>query len=628
MDRFIAESRETVYGVDAPVYDASFCGLCKRKSHTDTCPYGLEEKRLEKLKRAQEEREMERRDRRGGRSRSRSRDRDRGREQKDKERLEIERKILEQREALAREDEERKLRDATDRARAAALAFGGGGIPMIGGPGAVPLVTPGLSGAANPIGMMMHSQTSPQAAHSHYMNPFHPLNQMGPSPEMMASMAQFTSMMDPMGGVGGGYSNQKETVPVPSGYAAHVQAMEDQRARSYADEMARRAEMERDEMERRAMMEREREEMDRREKTEAIEARLRAEMEARLHEEIEQKRKEMEMELMEKLAPREMRKLGGDFGAAMSAYGMTGSLSTSIPTSMPMNPYAGMTNTYQSQPSFNPYSQPSPYGIAPVGSNGMNASSSSSTSNPYSASTSMQPMQSMQQQQLPMNEMPEFMEIKRLVNDNADTLKNLAYARDQSLATHPVLVRVGTLGGGSIMTQLELSELRDELKDFLVMLQRRAQDGRAKPIEVKKEVKIERGGRNDRYRRDDDRRRRSRSRSRSYERRGDRRDDKRRGGGSGWEHGGRRDIPNEVKKEEVIDIEEVEVIVQVGGNKFRQLREKEAMGLKRDNIVVAQDLKSGKWSTAKVLKVQDKRIQLTVGNAIWKKEFNEVYTPI
>ncbi|GMR59094.1 hypothetical protein PMAYCL1PPCAC_29289, partial [Pristionchus mayeri] len=598
LDQLIAESRERVYGVNAPVYDSSFCGLCKRKTHTETCPYGVEEKRLAKLRKAQEEREMARRERRGrSRSRSREKGRDPLREQKERERLEIERKILEQREALAREDEERKLREVTERARAAALAYGGGGIPMVGGPGAAPLVTPGLSGSANPIGMMMHSVPT-QPNPPPFANPFHPLNPLGPSPEMVASMAQFAAMMDPTGGGYGKPPQTKEPVTVPTGYAAHVQALEEQRVRMEAEDMARRAAMERER--------REREETERREKTEAA---LRAEMEARLHEEIEQKRREMEMELREKLAPREARRLGDDFGAAMSAYGVNVPVSTPLPTQMHVNPYGVMPNP---QHPFSPYPHSSPYGLPSMATNVLG------TPNPYSLVPSMQQS---------MTELPEFIEIKSIVNDNADTLKNLAYTRDSNLTNHPVLIRVGNLGG-SVMSQMELRQLRDELKDFLAMLQRKVEDGRAKGLQDR-EVKMERG-RDERERREVDQRRR-RSRSRSYERRHDRRGRGSGGGGGSYETvgtgtggGWAYDKPKEVE----LDSEDVEVIVQVGGNRFRQLRAKEAMELKKDDIVVAQDLKSGKWSTAKVLRVSEKRVQLTVGNAMWKKEFNEVYTPI
>ncbi|GMT05217.1 hypothetical protein PENTCL1PPCAC_27391, partial [Pristionchus entomophagus] len=504
LDGLIAESRESVYGVDAPVYDASFCGLCKRKTHTETCPYGVEEKRLANLRRDQEDREIEKR---RGRSRSRSREgrRDTMREQKEKERLEIERKIMEQREALAREDEERKLREATERARAAALAFGGGGIPIVGGPGAAPLVTPGLSGQANPMEMMMMHPQAP----SPYMNPFHPLNQSGPSPEMVASMAHFAAMMDPMGGGGYGKPPPAREVTVPIGYAAHVQALEEERVRAQEEERARRI-----------AMEREREEMKRRERMEKTEAMMRAEMEARLREEIEEKRREMEMELREKFAPREARRIGGDFGAAMSAmnamsgYGVNVSTPSSIHVQSPMNPYGGMTS---GQESLNPYyPSPTSYGVASMGSNGMGLPPNP---NPYPL-----PSPPMQQMQPSMSDMPEFMEIKTLVNDNADTLKNLAYARDASLASHPVLMRVGNLSGGNHMSQMELRELRDELKDFLAMLGRKAQDGRVK--EPEREVKMERVERR-RGDRDD---RRRRSRSRSYERRDDRRNDRRGGG--------------------------------------------------------------------------------------------------
>ncbi|KAF8383459.1 hypothetical protein PRIPAC_72601, partial [Pristionchus pacificus] len=620
LDQFIAESRESVYGVNAPVYDDAFCGVCKRKTHTDTCPYGLEEKRVAKLKRDQEEREMERERReRRGRSRSRDRGRDIMRDEKDKERMDIERKIMEQREALAREDDDRKLKEATDRARAAALAFGGGGIPMVGGPGAAPLVTPGLSGTANPIEMMMN--TSSIQSNIPYGNPFHPLNHIGPSPEMVSSMAQFTSMMDP---IGGGYGNspmRKDPVTIPTGYAAHVKALEEQRARAQTEEMARRGE----EMARRGMFEREKDEMGMRDTTEAT---LRAEMEARLHEEIEQKRREMEMELREKLAPREVRKIGGDFGdfgAAMSAYGVNMPSTTSngygmnMPptTSMNINTYGGTPNTHDPM---NSYSQSTSYDHHSMSSNGL-----SSPPNQYACVTmqSMQPLQPLQPQQ-PWLDSPIFKEIQQLVNDNSDLFKNLAFAPDPTLATHPVLGKleaVGRMGGHD----MELIQVREELKVFISML--KSDSGRASAMEDRG-MKMERG-RDDRERRDEDRRER-RSRSRSFDRRDYRRDDKRvriRGGGRdsvegrvGW--GYRR------REEKMNGDDDVEVIVQVGGSRFRQLRAKEALQLKKNDIVVAQDLKNGKWSTAKVVKVSEKRVQLTVGNALWKKEFNEVYTPI
>ncbi|GMT10644.1 hypothetical protein PFISCL1PPCAC_1941 [Pristionchus fissidentatus] len=599
LDGMIAESREMLYGADAPVYDSSFCGLCKRKSHLETCPYGIEETRLANLRRMAENRDSDR-DRRDGRRRSRSRDRGRdlAREQKEAERLDIERKILAQREALMHEEEERKLKEATERARAAALAFGGGGIPMMGGPGAAPLVTPGLSGAANPMEMMMNHPSAP------FMHPFHPMNNphMGPSPEMMASMAQYAPMMDPMGG---GYVRptmpHRDPVSVPTGYAAHVAALEEQRVRAASEEMVRAKEREEDE---------------RRERAESA---LRAELERRLNEEIEQKRRDLEEELKQRLAPREVRRMGGDMGAVMNAYGVN-------PVSVPqqMNPYGGgpggmemgnqmgmsgqMQQQMQQQPSASPYGQPSPYGMqGSMGSNGLGA-----PLNPYAVNW---------------KETPEYDEVRRIVNENADTLKNLAFSRDTSIATHPVLTRLSMFTQDTNMDQMSLRGLATDLKDFLAMLKKKAEDGRKRPPEMM----LDRGpppevrGMERERKEEDRRRRRSRSRSRSR----DRRDDRRRGGREKDRYDGRREESGRTRETQPVEIEQEEVIVQVGSSRFRQLRAKEAMQLKKDDLVVAQDLKNGRWSTAKVVRVgSDNRVQLMVGNAQWKKEFNEVYRPI
>ncbi|PAV78653.1 hypothetical protein WR25_22210 [Diploscapter pachys] len=58
---------------------------------------------------------------------------------------------------------------------------------------------------------------------------------------------------------------------------------------------------------------------------------------------------------------------------------------------------------------------------------------------------------------------------------------------------------------------------------------------------------------------------------------------------------------------------------------LRTLTPEEIKKLEEGDVVVAQDMKTGKWNTARVSKMTRDRIILTVGNTTWKKKYDEIY---
>ncbi|KIH64789.1 hypothetical protein ANCDUO_04895 [Ancylostoma duodenale] len=71
-----------------------------------------------------------------------------------------------------------------------------------------------------------------------------------------------------------------------------------------------------------------------------------------------------------------------------------------------------------------------------------------------------------------------------------------------------------------------------------------------------------------------------------------------------------------------------EVRHQVGGITLRNLSPTEQRRLKVGDIVVAQDVKTGKWTTAHIAKISSDRATLTIGNATWKKNLDELFKEV
>ncbi|EYC35884.1 hypothetical protein Y032_0963g3227 [Ancylostoma ceylanicum] len=71
-----------------------------------------------------------------------------------------------------------------------------------------------------------------------------------------------------------------------------------------------------------------------------------------------------------------------------------------------------------------------------------------------------------------------------------------------------------------------------------------------------------------------------------------------------------------------------EVRHQVGGITLRNLSPTEQRRLKVGDIVVAQDVKTGKWTTAHIAKISSDRATLTIGNVTWKKNLDELFKEV
>ncbi|WKY11861.1 hypothetical protein Q1695_003437 [Nippostrongylus brasiliensis] len=70
------------------------------------------------------------------------------------------------------------------------------------------------------------------------------------------------------------------------------------------------------------------------------------------------------------------------------------------------------------------------------------------------------------------------------------------------------------------------------------------------------------------------------------------------------------------------------VRIQVGGATLRNLSISEQRHLKEGDVVVAQDMKTGKWTTAHIAKVSGERATLSIGNTTWKKDVKELYKEV
>lgn len=67
---------------------------------------------------------------------------------------------------------------------------------------------------------------------------------------------------------------------------------------------------------------------------------------------------------------------------------------------------------------------------------------------------------------------------------------------------------------------------------------------------------------------------------------------------------------------------------KVGGITLRNLSPTEQRRLKVGDIVVAQDVKTGKWTTAHITKISSDRATLTIGNTTWKKGLDELFKEV
>ncbi|PAV72554.1 hypothetical protein WR25_13089 [Diploscapter pachys] len=67
--------------------------------------------------------------------------------------------------------------------------------------------------------------------------------------------------------------------------------------------------------------------------------------------------------------------------------------------------------------------------------------------------------------------------------------------------------------------------------------------------------------------------------------------------------------------------------IQIGSLSLRTLTPEEIKKLEEGDVVVAQDMKTGKWNTARVSKMTRDRIILTVGNTTWFATFPSKLTP-
>ncbi|XGW03880.1 hypothetical protein V3C99_015210 [Haemonchus contortus] len=71
-----------------------------------------------------------------------------------------------------------------------------------------------------------------------------------------------------------------------------------------------------------------------------------------------------------------------------------------------------------------------------------------------------------------------------------------------------------------------------------------------------------------------------------------------------------------------------EVKVQVGDITLRKLSLTEQRRLKVGELVVSQDMKTGKWITSRIAKVSGNRATLCVGNTTWKRNLDELFKEV
>ncbi|KJH44207.1 hypothetical protein DICVIV_09779 [Dictyocaulus viviparus] len=201
----------------------------------------------------------------------------------------------------------------------------------------------------------------------------------------------------------------------------------------------------------------------------------------------------------------------------------------------------------------------------------------------------------------------EMEEIKRLVKETEDKLlelqRNCREAELSAIFQSRAFQMVAELGDNAHM--LDRSQKQNLLRELKELLSRAGSKENEKRVNERRRSRSRsRGTRLGSNRIDRDRNSvvRSRSRSRSRNRELYKR----------WKQG------DDYK----------EVRVQVGGVTLRNLSPTEQRTLKVGEIVVAQDMKTGKWTTARVVKVVGKRATLGIGNTTWKKDLSELYKEI
>uniref|UniRef100_A0A158PBI1 CCHC-type domain-containing protein n=1 Tax=Angiostrongylus cantonensis TaxID=6313 RepID=A0A158PBI1_ANGCA len=199
----------------------------------------------------------------------------------------------------------------------------------------------------------------------------------------------------------------------------------------------------------------------------------------------------------------------------------------------------------------------------------------------------------------------EMEEIKRLVKETEEKLldlqRNCREAELSAIFQSHAFQMVAQVGDNAhMLDRTQKQNLLRELKELLS--QAGAKESEKRSSERRRSRSRDRESRRERSRdrRDRDSSRRSRSRSRlrdSYKR---------------WKESG--------------DFKEVRV--QVGNITLRNLSPVEQRALKVGEIVVAQDMKTGKWTTARIVKVVGKRATLGIGNTTWKKDLDELYKEV
>uniref|UniRef100_A0A1I7XI03 CCHC-type domain-containing protein n=1 Tax=Heterorhabditis bacteriophora TaxID=37862 RepID=A0A1I7XI03_HETBA len=200
----------------------------------------------------------------------------------------------------------------------------------------------------------------------------------------------------------------------------------------------------------------------------------------------------------------------------------------------------------------------------------------------------------------------EMEEIKRLVKETEEKLivlqRNAQESTLSAIFQSRAFQTVAALGeNANMLDQRQKQELLRELKALLSEAVPENNRRHRKNIRDRQRDSIgrnfDRNHEGDRSR--DHVKRRSRSRSRDRRRSND-----------------RKEKGNDYK----------EIRVQIGGITLRNLTPIEQRRLVSGDVVVAQDMKTGKWTTARITKVSGDRAILTIGgNTTWKKNLNDLY---
>ncbi|KAK6025289.1 hypothetical protein OSTOST_08821 [Ostertagia ostertagi] len=205
----------------------------------------------------------------------------------------------------------------------------------------------------------------------------------------------------------------------------------------------------------------------------------------------------------------------------------------------------------------------------------------------------------------------EMEEIKLLIKEVEDKLlelqRNCREAELSSIFQSRAFRMIGELGDNAhMLDRTQKQMLLCELKDLLSQAGLKSRDSKAAERRRSRSKSRDRGARRRSSRDRRERRQPSRrSRSRSPRIR------------NTYKHG--------LSKEEDPF---KEVRLQVGGVTLRNLSPSEQRHLKVGEIVVAQDTKTGKWTTSRLAKISGNRATLCIGNTTWKKDLNELYKEV